>query len=115
VIAGDMNIAPADADVYDPAAFVGSTHVTRRSASGWQRILDAMAGLVDAYRELHPDESPVHLVGLPGRQLPQGPRAADRPRAGQRELAGRLWRAGSTATSARAQALRPRAAAVELS
>jgi len=28
VVAGDFNIAPTDADVWDPAAFVGSTHVT---------------------------------------------------------------------------------------
>src|SRR6202021_313136 len=28
LVCGDMNIAPADADVYDPEAFVGSTHVT---------------------------------------------------------------------------------------
>jgi exodeoxyribonuclease-3 len=25
---GDFNIAPTDADVWDPAAFIGSTHVT---------------------------------------------------------------------------------------
>ena len=29
LVCGDMNIAPADADVFDPAAFVGQTHVTR--------------------------------------------------------------------------------------
>ncbi|MFL6138976.1 MAG: exodeoxyribonuclease III [Frankiaceae bacterium] len=28
VVAGDFNIAPADQDVWDPAAFAGSTHVT---------------------------------------------------------------------------------------
>ncbi|HVA61589.1 MAG TPA: exodeoxyribonuclease III [Mycobacteriales bacterium] len=28
VLAGDFNIAPTDDDVWDPAAFVGSTHVT---------------------------------------------------------------------------------------
>jgi len=28
VACGDFNVAPADADVWDPAAFVGSTHVT---------------------------------------------------------------------------------------
>jgi exodeoxyribonuclease III len=28
VVCGDFNIAPTDADVWDPAAFVGSTHVT---------------------------------------------------------------------------------------
>jgi len=54
VIAGDWNIAPADADVYDPAAFVGSTHVTPEERARLQRILDA--GFVDAYRQVHPDE-----------------------------------------------------------
>ena len=28
IVAGDMNVAPTDLDVWDPAAFVGSTHVT---------------------------------------------------------------------------------------
>ena len=28
LVCGDMNIAPADADVFDPAAFAGHTHVT---------------------------------------------------------------------------------------
>jgi exodeoxyribonuclease-3 len=28
VLCGDMNIAPADADVFDPEAYVGQTHVT---------------------------------------------------------------------------------------
>ncbi|MGV1004109.1 MAG: exodeoxyribonuclease III [Candidatus Nanopelagicales bacterium] len=27
-VAGDFNVAPTDADVWDPAAFIGSTHVT---------------------------------------------------------------------------------------
>ncbi len=53
VVAGDMNIAPADLDVYDPAAFAGSTHVTPEERERLQRILDL--GLVDAYRRLHPD------------------------------------------------------------
>ena len=54
VIAGDMNIAPGDADVYDPAAFVGGTHVTPEERGRLEHILDA--GLVDSYRQLHPDE-----------------------------------------------------------
>ena len=54
IVAGDMNIAPADRDVYDPAAFAGSTHVTPQERGRLQRILDD--GLVDAYRALHPDE-----------------------------------------------------------
>jgi exodeoxyribonuclease-3 len=28
ILAGDFNVAPTDADVWDPAVFVGSTHVT---------------------------------------------------------------------------------------
>ena len=55
VIAGDMNIAPADADVYDPAAFVGSTHVTAAERDRLETILGD-GRLVDAYRHVHPDE-----------------------------------------------------------
>ncbi len=34
IVCGDMNIAPTDADVFDPAAYVGQTHVTRTRALG---------------------------------------------------------------------------------
>lgn len=53
LITGDFNIAPHDADVYDPAAFVGSTHVTAEERGRLEAIM-AAGGLVDAYRELHP-------------------------------------------------------------
>ena len=53
VIAGDLNIAPADIDVYDPEAFRGGTHVSAPERERLAEILDA--GLVDAYRQLHPD------------------------------------------------------------
>lgn len=55
VVGGDFNVAPADIDVYDPAAFAGGTHVTPEE----RRRLEAMiaeGGLVDAYRALHPDD-----------------------------------------------------------
>jgi len=55
LIAGDFNIAPADADVYDPAAFAGSTHVTREERGRLKRLL-ADGDLVDTYRQLHRDE-----------------------------------------------------------
>jgi exodeoxyribonuclease III len=51
-VLGDFNIAPADIDVYSPAAFEGSTHVQpeERAAlaelEGW--------GLTDAFRQLYP-------------------------------------------------------------
>jgi exodeoxyribonuclease-3 len=54
LVAGDINIAPADLDVYDPAAFIGGTHVSAEERTRLERILEA--GLVDAYRHLHPDE-----------------------------------------------------------
>jgi exodeoxyribonuclease III len=55
VVAGDMNIAPADVDVYDPAAFVGGTHVTGEERGRLERIMSA-GELVDAYRRVHPSE-----------------------------------------------------------
>ena len=54
VVAGDFNVCPADLDVYDPAAFVGETHVTPPERERFAALLDA--GTVDAFRELHPDE-----------------------------------------------------------
>jgi len=53
VVMGDFNVTPADIDVYDPQAFVGSTHVTPDERDRVQAILDA--GFVDAYRVAHPD------------------------------------------------------------
>ncbi|MGI8815855.1 MAG: exodeoxyribonuclease III [Pseudonocardia sp.] len=54
VVCGDMNIAPTDADVWDPAPFVDSTHVTpaERTALGELMIL----GLRDVVRERWPDQ-----------------------------------------------------------
>ncbi len=48
IVGGDFNVAPADADVYDPAAFAGSTHVTPDERSRLQALLSA-GRLVDAY------------------------------------------------------------------
>jgi exodeoxyribonuclease III len=54
VVLGDMNIAPADADVFDPDAYVGQTHVTppeRRALHELQSI-----GLHDVVRDRWPDQ-----------------------------------------------------------
>jgi exodeoxyribonuclease-3 len=48
IIGGDFNVAPADADVYDPAAFAGATHVTPDERSRLEALLSA-GRLVDAY------------------------------------------------------------------
>jgi exodeoxyribonuclease-3 len=53
VVAGDFNIAPEDRDVYDPAAFVGSTHVTPEERAARSALL--ATGLRDAYREVSPE------------------------------------------------------------
>lgn len=45
VVAGDLNVAPTNSDVFHPDAFVGSTHVTPAERAAVNRLLDA--GLVD--------------------------------------------------------------------
>ena len=54
VIAGDVNVCPADLDVWDPQRVHGATHVTPDERRRLQDVLDA--GFVDAYRHLVPDE-----------------------------------------------------------
>lgn len=45
VVMGDFNIAPTDADVWDPAVFVTSTHVTEPERAAYRGLVDL--GLVD--------------------------------------------------------------------
>jgi exodeoxyribonuclease-3 len=54
LVCGDMNIAPTDADVFDPEAYIGQTHVTapeRAALAGLQA-----AGLRDVVRDRWPGE-----------------------------------------------------------
>jgi exodeoxyribonuclease III len=54
IVCGDMNIAPADADVFDPDAYVGQTHVTppeRAALAALQAV-----GLRDVVRDRWPSE-----------------------------------------------------------
>ena len=51
LIAGDLNVTASDADVYDPAAFAGATHVTPEERARFAALTEA--GLVDAYRRVH--------------------------------------------------------------
>ena len=43
VVAGDWNIAPTDIDVWDPAAFAGSTHVTPEERAAFGSRFDALS------------------------------------------------------------------------
>jgi exodeoxyribonuclease III len=52
VICGDMNIAPADADVFDPEAYVGQTHVTPPERAALERLTEL--GLHDVVRDRWP-------------------------------------------------------------
>jgi exodeoxyribonuclease III len=54
VACGDMNIAPADEDVFDPAAYVGHTHVTPQERAALSDI-EAL-GLHDVVRDRWPGE-----------------------------------------------------------
>jgi exodeoxyribonuclease-3 len=54
VVCGDMNIAPADADVFDPAAYVGQTHVTEPERAALAALSDL--GLHDVVREHWPEQ-----------------------------------------------------------
>jgi exodeoxyribonuclease III len=52
VIAGDMNIAPTDADLWDPSLFVDSTHVTPAERAALAALQDL--GLHDVVRDRWP-------------------------------------------------------------
>jgi exodeoxyribonuclease-3 len=54
IVCGDMNIAPTDADVFDPDAYIGQTHVTppERAALASLRAV----GLHDVVRDRWPNE-----------------------------------------------------------
>ncbi len=54
LLCGDMNIAPTDADVFDPAAYVGQTHVTPPERAALTALTDL--GLRDVVRDRWPDQ-----------------------------------------------------------
>jgi exodeoxyribonuclease-3 len=51
VLGGDFNVAPEEADVWDPAACHGGTHVSEPEREAFGRL--CAWGLVDAYRLHH--------------------------------------------------------------
>ncbi|WP_405064638.1 exodeoxyribonuclease III [Kribbella sp. NBC_01505] len=55
IVCGDMNIAPTDADVFDPAAYVGSTHVTPPEREALAELM-AAKDLRDVVRDRWPTD-----------------------------------------------------------
>ena len=54
IVCGDMNIAPTDADVFDPAAYLGQTHVTQPEREALANLQSL--GLSDVVRDRWPTE-----------------------------------------------------------
>jgi exodeoxyribonuclease-3 len=54
IVCGDMNVAPTDEDVFDPAAYVGQTHVTAPEREALAEL--RAVGLRDVVRDRWPDE-----------------------------------------------------------
>ena len=54
VVCGDVNIAPTDADVFDPDAYIGQTHVTAPERAALAELQEL--GLRDVVRERWPNE-----------------------------------------------------------
>ncbi|MEU3647063.1 exodeoxyribonuclease III [Lentzea sp. NPDC034063] len=54
LVCGDINIAPADADLFDPEAYIGQTHVTEPERAALQAI-EAL-GFHDVVRDRWPNE-----------------------------------------------------------
>ncbi len=54
VVLGDFNVAPEDRDVHDPAAWIGSVHVSPEERAALKTIMDV--GFVDAFRHFEQPE-----------------------------------------------------------
>jgi exodeoxyribonuclease III len=54
MVCGDMNIAPADIDVFDPSAYIGHTHVTPLERAALAELQEL--GLRDVVRDRWPSE-----------------------------------------------------------
>lgn len=55
LILGDYNVAPADADVHDPAAWEGKVHVSPAERAAFETLLDL--GLTDLFRQFDQKEN----------------------------------------------------------
>jgi exodeoxyribonuclease-3 len=58
IVTGDFNIAPTDADVYDPTKFVDATHVSQPERDRLAELCEW--GLTDLFRHRHPEPDRVY-------------------------------------------------------
>jgi len=63
-----MHIAPTDADVFDPDAYIGQKHVTPPEREALAS-LEALGQLHEVVRDPLAVRAGVHLLGLTGRQF----------------------------------------------
>ncbi len=83
-VLGDFNIAPTDADLWDPSAYEGMTHVTAPEREALAALQGTgLQGRAATAAEVRPA---VQLLGLPAAGVPEEPRHADRFGAGQQTL-----------------------------
>jgi exodeoxyribonuclease-3 len=82
VLGGDFNVAPTDADVWDPARCHGGTHVSPPERQAFARSV--RVGPRRRLPALHTEPERLQLVGLPRRHVPQELRHAHRSPAGDR-------------------------------
>ncbi len=107
-LGGDYNVAPADADVYDPEAWADDALCRLESRSQFRALL--YLGLTEGWRALHPDETGAYSFwdyqqgrwqrdeGLRIDHLLLSPQAADRLAACEIDRRPRGWKRASDHT-----------------
>ena len=82
VLAGDYNVVPTEADIYQPNSWKGDALVAPEARAAFQRLLGQ--GWADALRQVHPDEVPWTFTGpTSGAALARRQGDAARPPAAQ--------------------------------
>ena len=80
VLLGDYNVIPEPVDAKNPQAWTEDALFQPETRAAYRSLLNL--GLMDAVRACHPSAGPLHVLGLPGRRLAEGPRHPHRPHPG---------------------------------
>ena len=99
LLLGDYNVIPEPVDAKNPQAWPEDALFQPETRAAFRALLNL--GLTDAVRACHPGARHLHVLGLPGRRLAEGPRHPHRPHpalaAGRRPA---RWRPASTSSRA---------------